>query len=157
MDRHIPIVISEGDPFERGRHLGRTEALRVAHTVTAYIAIFRRFAGLRHNNVLAQAERFLPTIASYAPHLLEEMRGIAEGAGRDLREIVAINARTELMYGVGNGGRPMECTAVGISPAASKDGHIRLAQNWDWIPTLAGAVVLWVLRRDDGPDVLTLT
>ena len=33
---------------------------------------------------------FMPSIAHYTPHLLEEMRGIAEGAGHDLREIIAI-------------------------------------------------------------------
>jgi isopenicillin-N N-acyltransferase like protein len=154
MDRHIPLVISEGDPFTRGLHLGRSETGRVTHTVTAYMEIFAQKSGLNRSAVFAHAERFRPTIAGYAPHLLEEMHGIAEGAGRDLREIIAINARTELMYGVTM--RP-ECTSIAISTAASAGGHIRIAQNWDWRPTLAGSLILWVLRRDDGPDLLTLT
>ncbi len=134
MDRHIPLIISEGDPFTRGLHLGRSETERVTYTITAYMDIFAQTSGLNRTAVFAHAERFRPTIASYAPHLLEEMRGIAEGAGRDLREIIAINTRTELMYGVRQ--RP-ECTSIGISAAASADGHIRLAQNWDWRPTVA--------------------
>lgn len=154
MDRHIPLVISEGDPFTRGLHLGRSETERVTHTITAYMEIFAQTSGLNRTAVFAHAERFQPTIASYAPHLLEEMRGIAKGAGRDLREIIAINARTELMYGAT---RWSECTSIGVSNAASADGHIRLAQNWDWRPTLAGSLILWVLRRDDGPDLLTLS
>jgi isopenicillin-N N-acyltransferase like protein len=134
MDRHIPLIISEGDPFTRGLHLGRSKTGRVTHTVTAYMEIFAQTSGLNRTAVFAHAERFRPTIAGYPPHLLEEMHGIAEGAGRDLREIIAINARTELMYGVRQ--RP-ECTSIGISAAASADGHIRLAQNWDWRPTVA--------------------
>ena len=90
-------------------------------------------AGLNRQAALKHAERFMTSIADYAPHLLEEMRGIAEGAERDLREIVAINTRTELMYGVTQ--RP-ECTSIGINTTASADEHIRLAQNWDWRPTL---------------------
>jgi isopenicillin-N N-acyltransferase-like protein len=82
------------------------------------------------------------------------MRGIAEGACRDLREIVAINARTELMFGVT---QRAECTSIGVSTPATSDGHIRLAQNWDWRPALAGSLILWVLRPLDGPDLLTLT
>ncbi|GAC1301398.1 MAG: C45 family autoproteolytic acyltransferase/hydolase [Ktedonobacteraceae bacterium] len=154
MDRHIPVVISEGKPFTRGIQLGGSEAGRVKQSATAYMALFRQRAGLTHGEVLVQAERFMPSIAAFAPHLLEEMRGIAEGAGCDLREIVAINARTELMYGLK---QASECTAVGISPAASIDGHMRLAQNWDWNPALTGAVVLWVIRQENAIDLITLT
>lgn len=152
-NRQIPLVMSEGEPFARGFHLGRAQATRVRHTVSAYLELFQVRARLDHAEVLTTAERFIPPIEAYAPHLLEEMRGIAEGAGHDLREIVAINSRTELMYGVPFG----ECTAIGVAPEASADGHLRLAQNWDWKASLAGALVLWVIRRADGPDVLTLT
>ncbi|HYX51374.1 MAG TPA: C45 family peptidase, partial [Ktedonobacteraceae bacterium] len=131
-----------------------SQSERVAHTITAYMDIFAKWAGLNHEAVLTFAERYKSSIADYAPHLLEEMHGIAEGAGRDLREIVAINARTELMYGVT---QPPECTSIGISTIASADGHIRVAQNWDWRPTLAGSLILWVLHRTEGPDILTLT
>lgn len=153
MSRQIPVIISEGAPFARGLHLGRAAADRVTQTVTAYYDLFQARAGLDRAGVLHTAERFIPTITAYAPHLMEEMRGIAESAGRDLREIVAINSRTELMYGVPFG----ECTSLGVAPEASADGHVRVAQNWDWKVPLAGALVLWAIRRDDGPDVLTLT
>ena len=152
MMRETLIVVSEGDAFTRGRQLSRAAADRVEQTIASYMTLFARRAGLERGRVLAAAEQFMPAIEGYAPHLLEEMRGIAAGSGRDLREIVAINARTELMYGLP--GRP-ECTSVAVSPAASADGHVRVAQNWDWFATLAGTTVLWVLRRDDGPDVLT--
>jgi isopenicillin-N N-acyltransferase-like protein len=153
MNRQIPLVTSEGAPVARGLHLGRTQAGRVKQTVTAYYDLFKARAGLDRAGVLTTAERYIPAIERYAPHLLEEMRGIAEGSGHDLREIVAINSRTELMYGVPFG----ECTSIGVTPAASADGHTRLAQNWDWKAPLAGALVLWAIHRDDGQDVLTLT
>lgn len=153
MDRSIPCIHSRGVPFERGLHLGRAARDRVRHSVAAYMVIFRRVAGLSRESVFAQAERFLPVITASAPHLVEEMRGIAEGAGCHFYEIVAINARTELMYGVTNA---PECTSVAVGAAASVDGHVRLAQNWDWHPSLAGALVLWSIARDDGPALVTL-
>lgn len=154
MERHIPLIISEGGPFERGFHFGKSQQERVQHTVSAYMRLFEGFAGLGRGAVFEQAERFMAAIASFAPHLLEEVRGIAEGAQCDTREIIAINARTELMYGITN--RP-ECTSIAVSGAASADGHTRVAQNWDWHPSLIGALVLWLVKRDDGPDLLTLT
>src|SRR5947209_743341 len=154
MDRRIPLILSEGTPFERGFHLGDTEAGRVTQSVVAYMELFKQVGGLSRHDVFAYAENFIPVIAHYAPQLLQEIRGIAEGSRHDLREIVAINARTEMMYGA----NPLpECTAIGVSTIASADRHIRLAQNWDWHPSLAGALILWVLRREDGPDLLTLT
>ena len=44
MDRHIPLIISESTPFERGLHLGRSAQSRVIHTVTAYMEIFQRIS-----------------------------------------------------------------------------------------------------------------
>jgi isopenicillin-N N-acyltransferase-like protein len=154
MIQPTPIVVSEGTPYRRGYHLGSVAADRIAHTISAYMAMFRLRAGLRRDGVREQAERFMPVIERATPALFDEMRGIADGAGRDLRDVVAINARTELLYG---SCAPPECTAVGAVPPATADGHIRLGQNWDWHPSQAGALVLWILLRDDGPDVLTLT
>lgn len=154
MDRYIPLVVSAGDPFERGSHLGKTERERVAHTVSAYMKIFEKFASLGRKEVFSLAEHYLPVIARHTPSLLEEMRGIASGAGCDLREIVAINARTELMYG---GHTLPECTSIALSARASADGGVYLAQNWDWHFSLAGGLVLWAIEPPEGRQVLTLT
>jgi hypothetical protein len=40
-------------------------------------------------------------IGSFNASLLEEMEGIAQGAGRSAGEILALNARTELLPGAG--------------------------------------------------------
>ena len=154
MDRHIPLVISEGRPFERGLHFGNSQRERVQHTVNAYMRIFEEFAGLDRTGVYSYVERFVVAIGRFSPGLLDELAGIAEGAECDVRDIVAINARTELMYGVTNWS---ECTSIAVSGAASADGHTRVAQNWDWHPSLVGTLVLWLVRRSDGPDLLTLT
>ena len=49
--------------------------------------------------VLARARAFVPAVADRYPELMEEVTGIAEGADRPVEEIVALNARTELLYG----------------------------------------------------------
>jgi len=90
MDGYTPFVISKDDPFIRGYHLGSSETERMTHTITAYMDIFAQTSNLNREAVLRHAKRFMPSIAHYAPHLLEEMRGIAERARRDLREIIAI-------------------------------------------------------------------
>ena len=66
------------------------------------------------------------------PHHVEELEGMAAGAGQDLLELIAINARTELLAGA-------ECSVVG------KLGG-ELAQTWDWHPDLAPACVVWTVE-----------
>src|ERR1051326_3913267 len=136
MNRHIPLIVSQGTPFERGLQLGQAAKVQVAQAVTAYMERCQLRVGLDRAGVLAEASRFIPLIEEQTPHLLAEMQGIAEGAGRDMLEVVALNVRTELLYGV----TPMqECTSIAVDARASADGHVRLAQNWDWHPALAGA------------------
>lgn len=57
------------------------------------------------------------------PAYHEEMRGIAEGAGVDLLDIVALNVRTEIAFGQFSDG----CTSV----AWKTGSHSFLGQNWD--------------------------
>jgi hypothetical protein len=59
MNRHIPIVISEGDPFTRGQHLGSSQAGRVRQAARAYMTLFNQFAGLSRNDVYTEVERFI--------------------------------------------------------------------------------------------------
>jgi isopenicillin-N N-acyltransferase-like protein len=153
LDRQIPVVVSSGTPFERGLQLGRQETARVAHTVSAYMTMFQQIAGLNGEAARARAATYVPVIESFAPHLLEEIRGIAAGSGCDFADLLAVNTRTELLYG---NRQISECTALAVSGAASADGHVRLAQNWDWHHGQAGGQVLWVIRREDGPDLVTL-
>jgi isopenicillin-N N-acyltransferase-like protein len=152
MAREItPLVITEGDPYARGRQLGEAVNDRIQKCVDAYFGLFQYHAGLDRERAFQEADRFVPVIADYAPDLLEEMRGIADGAGCEFLEIVAINARTELLHGVPR----HECTSIAVAPSASADGHVRIGQNWDWFAWLAGTTVLWSIRKPDGLDVLT--
>lgn len=79
------------------------------------------------------------------PDLLDELEGIAAGAGVSLAALLAVNARTELLAPVAGG----ECSLVA-------DGT-RLAQNWDWHPDLAASTLVWRVEQPGGRWFATLT
>jgi len=96
-----------------------------------------------------------------SPALYEELEGIAHGCGRDLGEIVALNARTELLYGdpVSSAERGIEadgCTGAIALPAATADGHVLHGQNWDWREESAELAMVIMAEPADGPRFLTL-
>lgn len=99
----FPELTVAGAPYQRGLTYGSATAPLVRHSVASYARLFACRRGLDWAASQAEAMRFAPLLREIAPDLLDEMRGIAEGAGRALSEIVALNARTELMAGVASG------------------------------------------------------
>src|SRR4051794_23165703 len=116
------IHVSE-EPTERlrGEAFGNAHADRVRHTVE----IYRRMCDLSAGGRVR---------ASDDEH--EELQGIANGAGVGVRELLAVNARTELTSG------RHECSVIG-------EGDV-LAQNWDWHPDLKDSTLLWIVRENGG-------
>ena len=99
----FPELTIVGGPYERGHQYGAAVPHLIAHSIASYARLFAYRRGLDWDDSQAAALGYLPLLREVAPDLLDEMRGIADGAGRQLGEIVALNVRTELMAGVGSG------------------------------------------------------
>ena len=155
MDR-FPLIETSGEAFERGHQYGEQTADLIQFNLAGYRRLFKYDAGLDWPEALTQARQYLHPIEQYAPHLLEEMRGIADGAGVSLDEILALNCRTEILSLAAIPLRE-ECTALFVAPEATADGHTLVAQNWDWSNVLRGGAVLLRVEQPGWPTVLTLT
>ncbi len=99
----FPELTIVGAPYERGRQYGAAVPRLIDHSIASYARLFAYRRGMDWAASQAAALGYLPVLREVAPDLLEEMRGIADGAGRQLGEILALNVRTELMAGIGNG------------------------------------------------------
>lgn len=152
----FPLIEIKGDAFERGWLHGEQTADLIRANLEGYWLLFEHDVELDRTAVLDQARQYLQPIETYAPHLLEEMRGIAEGAGISLDEVLALNCRTEILSLAAIPLRE-ECTAVFVAPEATADGHTLVAQNWDWSNVLRGGAVLLRVEQPGWPTVLTLT
>jgi isopenicillin-N N-acyltransferase-like protein len=155
----FPLIEAAGPPREMGRQYGRGAAERIHRSIAIYE---RGFAEKGVDWPLARqiAARFAPRIEQSYPRIAEEMRGIADGADLPYEDIVAINARTELLYG-GFGTRPAlpdddidGCTGAVALPSTTADGHLLHAQNWDWRDECAESSVVVRFAPDDGPRML---
>ena len=128
--RRFPVYTIGGDARTRGAQCGELAREQIAVSVESYKRLFRYYSALEWEDVLRRAAMFIPAVDAYDRAIMDEIRGIAEGSGRPVEEIMAINARTELMYGVA-AHPPAECTAIVALPSATADGHVLLGQNWD--------------------------
>ncbi|KAK2739572.1 hypothetical protein FQN57_006534 [Myotisia sp. PD_48] len=73
--------------------------------------------------------KFVPMIERQFPEYMQEIKGIAQGSGTSVEDILALNVRTEIAYGMFSDG----CTAF----SWASEGEYFLAQNWDWEPEQA--------------------
>lgn len=140
--------VASPDARQRGQMVGEGARDRVLATVASYRRLFEHYAQLDWDQVAALGLEFREPIEAYDAEILGEIEGIAEGAGLRLGEVLAINARSEILFGLGDLTLP-ECTAFYAGPPATENGHVLLGQNWDWFTLSRGAIVLEI---DQGPD-----
>lgn len=161
MTAQFPFVSVSGVPHERGRQYGQQAAERVRRSAALY---GQTLADLGHDAASRSRliRRFAASIEDFAAHYLDEMHGIAQGAGVDFESVVMINARTEVVAQARaerNGGAGLEpadgCTGALILPERSASGNLVHGQNWDWRAECVDTAVVLRVRNDDGPDFLT--
>lgn len=154
-----PHVRVRGAPYERGVQYGEQTSERVRRSIQAYSAVFRSWAAVDWETVRAMAVDYVPAIETFDPRFVDEMRGIAKGAGVDLEDILSINVRTEVMFSAKArhaGSCSGECTSLAVLPAAAAGGHTLIGQNWDWLVHARETVVVLEVEQDDGPSFVTL-
>lgn len=170
----FPIIEVQGTPRERGRIYGREARARIELSIATYARLFA-YCGIDWRGAQKLGGGYRDLIGDLCTALLEEIEGIAEGSGRHLDEILALNTRTEILppsypgaphgdwQGIAAGnvaaGVPDwgECTSIAVKPAQSTTGTTLLAQNWDWLGAQRAALVLLRCALPGGNSYLTLT
>ena len=158
----FPFVAVSGQPYERGVQYGKAVPERVKRSIGLYGGTLDEL-GFTSSEKARLIGQFAKEIAAFGAHYLEEMRGIADGAGVSLDDIVMVNARTEIVAQARREKNRPEaeddavdgCTGAIILPERSSTGRLIHGQNWDWRAECADTAIVLRVSRDDGPDFVT--
>lgn len=160
----FPFVTVSGSAHARGLEYGTLAAERIRRSAELYGGTLQSI-GLPEARRSGITTDFARKIGEFDASYLEEMEGIATGAGVPLADIVMINARTEIVaLARAELGKPEPaadedpddgCTCALIMPERSASGRLIHAQNWDWRPECAETGIVLRVQRDDGPDYVT--
>lgn len=170
----------------RGHLYGQEARGRIQHSVVTYARLFAA-CGIDWADACARAMRFESVIAQVDTDLMAELQGMAQGSGQSLASLMALNCRTEILPSTFFSDQPQlahaalaanhaaglpdwladapwdhalqdgECTAMGVSAAASRSGQAWLAQNWDWMGRQRQALVVLHTQGPSGQSITTLT
>jgi isopenicillin-N N-acyltransferase like protein len=160
----LPYVEISGDDRIRGRQYGEFAASQIALARDFYEASFGDSLGLTWNQTRELASEWLAPSTDFAPDLVDEMRGIAEGAGLELLDVLALNARGEVSrmrrsevptspedeHNLDSDG----CSSFALLPEATGDRHVYCGQNWDWRHAVRDTVLLVRIVRPGKPTIL---
>ena len=150
------VIELSGTPFEIGREHGERAGTLINNSVVNYKKMFKELVGLDWAQVKALAEDYIEPIHNCDPDILEELHGIACGSGLTLEDIVAVNARTELIYSNAMG--DVEgCTAVAVMPEKTECKRMLMGQNWDYRPMVANSLVILKIKQSGKPDIIMVT
>jgi isopenicillin-N N-acyltransferase-like protein len=153
-----PLIDVAGDPKARGQSHGEQARQRIALGITNYRIAYEHL-GIGWNDACTIAGRYIDRLGREEPDLLQEIDGIASGAGVRIEEILALNCRTEIIYGsLGETDEPTDgCTGAIALPDVTASGHVLHGQNWDWRDDCADTIIVLRIAYEDGLQVLTQT
>jgi len=138
-----------GDAYSLGRQHGE----QAGALIRRYLCWIERLTGMPLDRLCANAIGFLPDMQRYSPAFVEEIRGLADGAGISLEEAVLCQARAEASH-TREGG----CSAFALTGAATADGHTLAGQNQDLETEYADVAILLRVKPNDGrPSALMFT
>lgn len=139
-----PVYALRGTPRQRGRAYGKAARDGIRALVEEHFAFLEFSAGLvvgvsfTRAQILQVSDQYLPACQRFAPDLVDEVQGIAEGSGVPFNEIFSLNTFIDIADMV----RPETahnyfahatngCTSFGAMPPATRDGGIYLGQTFD--------------------------
>ena len=147
-----PTIVVEGDGLTRGRMYGALAKAQIENSVSSYKRMFLHWAGLDWERARVEAMKFVPAVERFDPEIMAEIRGIAEGAGVTVDEIMALNVRYEVVF---SSAMFSECTSVAALPEVTQTGHLLMGQNWDWQPSASRSCIVLHIKQPGRPSIVT--
>jgi isopenicillin-N N-acyltransferase-like protein len=159
--RSIDATEIGGEPRERGRAHGAALRGQVHAHIAAWRGSLER-AGVGDpqgyvRDMLRETD-FVAAIRQFAPDLLEETYGIAEGAGADPELVYALQLLDEewaYRRRRAAAGQRDKCSSFAI--VGSRPGPTYIGQNMDLSPYTDGHQALLRVKGGDAPDALVFT
>ena len=133
--------------------MGVQHGKQAAPLIRNYLAWIEKLTGKPRAALTANAMRFVPLIEKLSRKYMDEVMGLAEGAGISLADAMLCQCRAEAARQWDGG-----CTAFALRGRATAGGATLAGQNQDLEPEYADvAIVLKVIPNDGRPRAVMLT
>ncbi|PTD10809.1 Acyl-coenzyme A:6-aminopenicillanic-acid-acyltransferase 40 kDa form [Fusarium culmorum] len=154
-------VRCSGTPYEIGHQHGAAAKEKVNGSISFYEDLFQEACSMNWEAVRQEAQKYIEPLRNISPSHIEEIQGLADGAGVDLLDIIALNVRTEITFSLYTDDPTTPIQTDGCTGVAYRqpDGQMLLAQNWDWQPKQAPNLLICHISQPgtDMPNISMVT
>jgi isopenicillin-N N-acyltransferase-like protein len=152
-----PLVRVSGSHIALGRQIGEACTEQVRHSIQnaraliekAYDQVFLDWEGAQ-----IQARKYIPFVQESYPQYLDELLGIAEGAGVAFDDLAVLNVMEAVTM---DAMHLTKCTSMAVNEERTADGHVLVAHNEDWLPEDESDVFIVHATPEDEPPFLAMT
>jgi isopenicillin-N N-acyltransferase-like protein len=152
-----PIFRLQGSHREIGRQLGEQASEQIKHSIEAARVFIEKavdYLQLDWQGAQIQSRKYIPFAQERYPRYVEELMGMADGAGVSFDDIALVNA----MEAVTSDALHLEkCTSMAVNETRTADGHVLAVHNEDWLPWDETDVYLVHAMPDDEPAFLAMS
>jgi isopenicillin-N N-acyltransferase like protein len=159
--KSLEVLEVRGSPNQRGYQYGSHNKSKIRRVLDAHYRVFAakepRFS---REQLLDQASKYERYVTNFSERVGQEVRGTAEGAEVDPREIYLIGAEGEIFNALRAEYPSRSCTSFAVRGGSTSDHLTYVGQNNDEPddPWLSGdCVTLTRHIQKDAPDVLIYT
>ena len=152
-----PIISVSGTHRQMGCQIGESCAEQVRHSVENARALLDSSyeeLELTWDGAKIQSRKYIPFAQERYPQYIDEMMGIAEGAGVPFDDVAVVNAMEAVTM---DALHLTKCTSMAVNDERTADGHVLVAHNEDWLPDDERDVYLIHATPLDEPPFLAMT
>lgn len=162
---NLQVLVLDGSPRKRGQIYGEAQRSKIKEAINRWKGFFPKFKHMNPDEYIRrflEETKFFPAIKKWTPDLLEEVKGIGEGAGVDFLTIYAFQLMDEewlfrrktTLKAADQEAR--NCSSLGVFKQASIPAMV--AQNMD-IPNYADGfqVLLHIKHPNSSLEILAFT
>jgi len=147
--RKLRVIEVGGTPYEIGFQYGSA-----CPEIREVIDRTYERLGLEYETAVSLVQKYIPPLEKFAPELLDELKGIAEGAKVGFEEICFLNIGIDIMdY---QGGLLGGCSSFAAGSGATSNGETIIGQSIDWLPATEETMLLLKIKPKEGPQILAL-
>jgi isopenicillin-N N-acyltransferase-like protein len=150
------LIRVSGSHSEIGRQIGEAMREQVCRSIAnaraliegAYDQLLLDWEGAK-----IQSRKYLPFAQERYPQYVEELMGIAQGAGVNFDDLVVLNAMEAVTM---DALHLTKCTSIAVNNERTADEHVLVAHNEDWLPQDEPDVYVVHAVPEDEPAFLAM-
>jgi len=152
-----PLVRVSGTHREMGQQIGEACKKQVQHSINngrTLLADAYEQLELTWEGAQIQARKYIPFAQERYLRYVEELTGVAEGAGVAFEDLAVMNAMEAV---TSDALHLTRCTSMAVNDERTADGHVLLAHNEDWVPEDEDDVFIIHATPKTEPPFLAMT